>query len=1073
MAQNLEYGIRITADGSVLVAEAGKSEQALKRIGTEAEKSTAAASKFGLAVGAAAAAGALAFGNLLKQTINTAAAFDDLAESTGSTVESLSSLANSMAISGVDFGTFQTLTNKLAVGLSGVDEEGGKAAKALAALGVQSRDPATAMRELALKLDQYADGANKAALLTAIFGRGAAQYAGALKDLAQDTAQAATITTDFAAEAEKLQKEMARAKIEIDALAVTIAGPLTTAVSEFLRMTREGGWNGFWAWMGLTPADNADPDRALAETEAKIARIKEEIAELSKDTLTNKINNFLWSDVENLQRTLAIAEARAATLRNIAQGITSAIVAASGSGGAKPDAPKPPGGSASKQAIADYSAEIQKLNDEMLKVSGADGGYSHLIAANQKYLADLKAGKAINIAQVQLLMQTAVAADKQAIEVKKAADATEAFAKEAEAAFQNERKWADAAVAATIAIFEQNKALELEHATLGMTDNERAIYITNMKLAQAVTEGNTYAVELLTRQLELLNQQAVDQSMVQYAENWRITAASIRDELTDAFMNAAASGRDFFKSLAASLVNMFSNLVLRPIIQGAMAPIAGGITSALYGGTASASGGGSLLSAGGSLLGGLGSFGSGASISMGNIGSLGLIDGSLANFANIGGQLSAGSIMPALGMAMPYIAAAVGIGMLVKGILDSNRGGPKNGGFGTSGLIGALSGADNGRWFTPNSADAQVTQLASTVGKTFRDTLSALGGSGVGGFAFGFDSDPQGDAPNRLHAGAFVNGQSVYDAALGDLGRDDATLQAALELESKRALLAALQASDLPAQIAAVFDSVAAGGASATTIDNLMAFGSAMKVVIDAIGGDVVADAQAAWERSQRSSVQVLNDMGAEVIRLATNMDGTVGSMQALATATTEYRSAVVQTLVAIKQIAAEMAALFDGTRTSLTTFGMSPEQLYNFYRTDADSAMAELATTTDPARVAVLAQRINADINSAFAALPDEAKTGQQNPLIAYLDGVDAYVQTRLATISASVSSSTTDPFAAANAALDGAASRFVSAADNSVTAANTLLEAAQISLQAAQINLQAAQMPIVAVQAYSPVGA
>ncbi len=149
-----------------------------------------------------------------------------------------------MAISGVDFGTFQTLTNKLAVGLSGVDEEGGKAAKALAALGVQSRDPATAMRELALKLDQYADGANKAALLTAIFGRGAAQYAGALKDLAQDTAQAATITTDFAAEAEKLQKEMARAKIEIDALAVTIAGPLTTAVSEFREPAANAGDRG-------------------------------------------------------------------------------------------------------------------------------------------------------------------------------------------------------------------------------------------------------------------------------------------------------------------------------------------------------------------------------------------------------------------------------------------------------------------------------------------------------------------------------------------------------------------------------------------------------------------------------------------------------------------------------------------------------------------------------------------------------------------------------------------------------------------------------------------------------------
>ena len=58
-----------------------------------------------------------------------------------------------------------------------------------------------------------------------------------------------------------------------------------------------------------------------------------------------------------------------------------------------------------------------------------------------------------------------------------------------------------------------------------------------------------------------------------------------------------------------------------------------------------------------------------------------------------------------------------------------------------------------------------------------------------------------------------VNGQQVYGYSAGEsLGRDQATLEAAINLQTKRALLAALQASDLPTQIGAVFDRSARPG---------------------------------------------------------------------------------------------------------------------------------------------------------------------------------------------------------------------------------------------------------------------
>ena len=103
-------------------------------------------------------------------SIAAASALDDLADATGSSVESLSKLANISKVSGASFETIDAAIKKLAVGMAGVDEESSRAGKALAAIGVASKDPAQALAEIALKFAQDEDGANKAALAAAIFG---------------------------------------------------------------------------------------------------------------------------------------------------------------------------------------------------------------------------------------------------------------------------------------------------------------------------------------------------------------------------------------------------------------------------------------------------------------------------------------------------------------------------------------------------------------------------------------------------------------------------------------------------------------------------------------------------------------------------------------------------------------------------------------------------------------------------------------------------------------------------------------------------------------------------------------
>jgi hypothetical protein len=959
-----------------------------------------------------------------KDVVSAAAALDDLADATGSSVENLSKLANIARVSGTSFDTIDAAIKKLAVGMAGVDEESSRAGKALAAIGIQSRDPAQAMLDIAKSFAGYADGAEKAALAVAIFGKAGASLLPVLKDIAENTDIAGTITAKQAQDAENLEKSWRRLGFAGTELRNSLLNDIVPALSEVItsfNLARAAGL-GFWESIKMT--GNYGPGgvaQAIAETTAELQKFRDLEAKSAGG----------WAEeyakkVDVLEKKLKALKDLQYSLDAPNRGALKAIGDLMGPG--LPSAPKVGGGDANAKAAIDFWVKGMGDIAEALKAEDA---------ARKKSLESAQA-------QLDLIDKLYEANAKNVEQIDKT---TEGYQK-------------------------QLDALTMTEDAILAKEQARLQEIVNSRIYENYINAETDALQ---RQIEVIEQlrgakagQESAKAAQEAAREWQKAADSIQNSLTDALMRGFESGKDWAKNFVDTLKNLFGSLVLRPVIQAIAAPAAGGITSMFSSG---ASGGGSSLSSASSLL-GLGSFGSGASISMGNIGSLGLFEGSMANFANIGGQLTAGSILPALGMAMPYVAAAVAIGTLVKGFLDSKKGGPKSGGYG---LAGSISSVNRNDLFTPNNADSSAAAIAQTTLAAFKQTIAALGGSGSAGFDIGYNSDPQGSAPNQLGVRSFVNGQQVYGYSAGDsLGRDDATLEAAINLESKRALLAALQASDLPEQIAAVFDSVNASGASASTIDNLLAFGSAMKVVIDAISGSVVDDAQTAWENSQRSSIQVLRDMGNEVIRLANNMDGTVGSMQDLATATTNYRQAVTQTLLALKQMKVDIDALFSGTRQSLTTYGMSPLDTYNYYRTDADAAYAELQTTTDPARARTLANVINNDIMAAFNALPDADKLTMRGPLLTFLNDVNALVTgfgapnggtSVIDRIWDIVVNGTVDPFAAANSSLNGAADKFGTAATDSVTAATNMNTAVRNFSAAVGQFAQAVGTPLTAI--------
>ena len=176
---------------------------------------------------------------------------------------------------------------------------------------------------------------------------------------------------------------------------------------------------------------------------------------------------------------------------------------------------------------------------------------------------------------------------------------------------------AKALEAAAKAEFERIEALERSAASAEeqlqrLLDGERALVIAaerNITLAQAIeevaiarlreqqaalmAEGDRDA-EVLAIQREIDARKklaeaigrkeardAAAESAREAAREWQRTAENIERSLTDALMRGFESGKDFARNLRDTVVNMFKTLVLRPVIQAVIAPMAGSLTGML------------------------------------------------------------------------------------------------------------------------------------------------------------------------------------------------------------------------------------------------------------------------------------------------------------------------------------------------------------------------------------------------------------------------------------------------------------------------------------------------------------
>jgi hypothetical protein len=372
------------------------------------------------------------------------------------------------------------------------------------------------------------------------------------------------------------------------------------------------------------------------------------------------------------------------------------------------------------------------------------------------------------------------------------------------------------------------------------------------------------------RQLQGAEQQGAHNEAVAadarlYAEEWKKALDYVNHGLTNFFVDLLEHGGSSFKKLWENFKHfafqVLAEIASKQIIVSLVGSFGlGGATGAAAAGALGggsglgsignllgiANNGSSLLGGGGGLLGSAAAYGAavpGVGIGSAQAAALAAQTGEFgsAGLAATIGSAGGSTALAGFAAAIPYIGWAVAAGTLLYSLFGNSSHGPKtqgqfSGQFNNGQLTNPVENLTGITGDNQQAGNAQTT--ATAIAQGISGTLAALGvtGSAANSFrvGFGYSTDPNGSAPSFVHTQVQnAQGQTLFQQNNDHVGRDDASLQAEIALQTKRALLAALQATDLPQYLHDFFASVDAASASADAIDNIIATGEALKKLVD------------------------------------------------------------------------------------------------------------------------------------------------------------------------------------------------------------------------------------------------
>jgi phage-related minor tail protein len=306
------------------------------------------------------------------------------------------------------------------------------------------------------------------------------------------------------------------------------------------------------------------------------------------------------------------------------------------------------------------------------------------VLTEEQYLA---AVQKVAAAQPVMVANAKALADAEAAKARALAEGIRAYEQQVEA----QRRSAQSVADQVQKLRDEEQAAALAAAgNLTLAEAIQQVAIARLEEAQS-RSLDISEVDRLQREIDarrelatLLNSReardAAKRSAQDAAREWERAGQDIERSLTDALLRGFESGKGFASNLVATLKNLFSTLVLRPVIQPIAGALAGSLGLAGSASAATAAGGlgglsslstlGGLLSSGG-LLGNTLSV-SGGLLGFGELSSLGIGEAFGGSLSALAGGNIAGGLSSLAGAALPFIGGAALIGNAL-GLFRSNR----------------------------------------------------------------------------------------------------------------------------------------------------------------------------------------------------------------------------------------------------------------------------------------------------------------------------------------------------------------------------------------------------------------
>ncbi|NHZ89290.1 hypothetical protein F2P45_09730 [Massilia sp. CCM 8733] len=191
----------------------------------------------------------VSFGAML-EGINAAitglADLDDMAQRTGTSVDTLSRMQKVAQMTGQDFGEVDRVLTRLAGNMGGVGEGADKVKDALARLGVSAtdasgnlRDPAEVLIEASTKLQGYSESVAKTALQQDLLGTSGAKLTPYLNDVVEHIGKFSGTSEASAAAATAFAQNMAKLQVRLGELGTSVAENLLPQLVKLLEKVNE------------------------------------------------------------------------------------------------------------------------------------------------------------------------------------------------------------------------------------------------------------------------------------------------------------------------------------------------------------------------------------------------------------------------------------------------------------------------------------------------------------------------------------------------------------------------------------------------------------------------------------------------------------------------------------------------------------------------------------------------------------------------------------------------------------------------------------------------------------------